>query len=204
MRGSYNAASSTVEITLLDHLVRIGVLGQIGRFRSSVGMRHQRGTSVVCRTGRGVEMGTVLNLVPRADQDACSAHDAAETDGTIIRRATPEDHLLGARLEKNRLAALQDCERILADRFPSVLLMDVDLLFDGQTIFFYFLGDVPDEFADEVERLTAELAAAYEAKVELRRFAESLTSGCGPDCGTESGGGSGGCSGCVLAGNCRN
>ena len=36
-----------------------------------------------------------------------------------------------------------------------------------------------------MEPLTAELAEAYEAKAQFRKFTETLTQGCGPDCGTE-------------------
>ena len=60
--------------------------------------------------------------------------------------------------------------------------MDVEHLLDGGSIYFYFLGEPPAE----VELLTAELAVTYEAKVQFRRFAQTLTEGCGPGCGTES------------------
>ena len=51
-----------------------------------------------------------------------------------------------------------------------------------------------------------ELAELYEAEVQIRRFAETLTNGCGPGCGTDeaTGGGCGSCStGCAVAGTCQ-
>ena len=200
------------EGTLREHFVRFGVIGHVDRLRSADGLVHQRGTHVICRTKRGLEAGTVLNVSPSpGSQETREANpdlDEANGAGTILRRATAEDHLLLARLEKNRMAAVHECERILAERAHShrdLVLVDVELLFDGQTIFFYFLGYDPEQPSPELETLTRDLATAYEAKVELRRFAETLTSGCGPDCGTAEGcGDSGGCTSCALMASCRN
>ena len=89
---------------------------------------------------------------------------------------------------------------MLAERGLAAVLMDVELLFDGASLYFYFLGDV----SPEVERLTDELAEAYEAKVQFRRFTEAVVEGCGPDCGTEAAAGCGdGCSTCGLVIECK-
>ena len=72
-------------------------------------------------------------------------------------------------------------------------------LFDGQSLFFYFLGEV----TPEIERLSAELAELYEATVKFREFTEALTNGCGPGCGTAEAEGPGcgsSCSSCVVSG----
>ena len=83
-----------------------------------------------------------------------------------------------------------------------VVLVDVEHLFDGQSLFFYFLG----ETTPELDALTSELAELYEAQVQFRKFTDTLTAGCGPHCGTEQAGsggcGSGGCSTCAVAGAC--
>jgi hypothetical protein len=85
-------------------------------------------------------------------------------------------------------------------QLPAVL-MDVEHLFDGQTLLFYFLGEI----TPELEALTDELAELYELHVQFRRFAEAVTTGCGPGCGTEAATG-GGCTscgtGCAVAGAC--
>ena len=178
--------------TLQDHIVRIGVLGQIGRFRAIDSVRFQRGIQVICRTGRGLEFGTVLSAVDRQNPDVLRT-------GTILRAATPEDHLLWGRIEKHRTAAFSECQRLLDRHAPVTTLMDVELLFDGKSIFFYFLGAI----TSEIEELISELAETYEAQVQLRQFAEAMTLGCGPDCGTKEGGcEAGGCSSCSIAKAC--
>jgi hypothetical protein len=105
---------------------------------------------------------------------------------------TVEDQLLEARLEKNRQDAYQACCRLLAERNIPAVLIDVEHLFDGQGLFFYFLGDVPAE----LEAYTDVLAATYDAKVRFKQFTDTLIQGCGPGCGTEEARGQGGCDSC--------
>jgi cell fate regulator YaaT (PSP1 superfamily) len=162
-----------------QHLVRVGALGHVGRFAAVDAVRYPRHARVVVRTGRGLELGEILD--PPANVD--------------------EVQLLEARLEKNRQAAYTACAARLADLGLPATLMDVEHLFDGQTLLFYFLG----EMTPELESLTQELAELYETQVQFRRFTEAVTEGCGPGCGTEAATG-GGCktcaTGCAVASAC--
>ncbi len=169
-------------------------MGHVGRFTSVDAVGYPRGRKVVLRTARGLELGEVLG-------PADAAAVPGQSDGSILRAVTIEDQLLEARLEKNRQAAFDACnERILASRL-SATLIDVEHLFDGRSLFFYFLGDVPPE----LESLAGELAEVYDAAAEFGRFADTLATGCGPGCGTDeaSGGGCTTCAtGCAVAGAC--
>jgi hypothetical protein len=114
---------------------------------------------------------------------------------------TEQDDLLQARLEKNRQEAYNACAELLAESGVSAVLVDVEHLFDGQGLFFYFLGDVPPSF----EQYTQRLAETYETKVQFRKFTETLIEGCGPGCGTDEVKGRGGCdacTSCAVAGAC--
>jgi len=175
-----------------QHLVRVGVLGSVGRFAAADGQRYPRACRVICRTRRGLEVGEVLAPVDSRSEQPC--------DGSLLRRVTVEDDLLIARLEKNRGAAYDACAARVAEHGLPAILLDVEHLFDGQSLCFYFLGDS----GPELDELTAELAETYEAKAQLQKFAEALTAGCGPHCGTEEGGGcgTGGCSTCAVVGAC--
>ncbi len=181
-------------------LVRVGALGQVGRFTSLDGSRYHRAARVVCRTRRGLEVGEVLS-----DSQYAPAESATfESDGAVLRRIGVEDDLLLARLEKNKHEAYAACQSLLEARGISALLMDVEHLFDGRSLYFYFLGEV----TPEVESLTAELAATYDTAVQFQQFSETLTQGCGPGCGTAEATGSGcgtsgGCSTCSVASACK-
>lgn len=175
------------------HLIRIGVFGHVGRFNAADGSLHPRGSRVVCRTARGLEVGEVLNGVDGAIGDI---------DGLLLRRLTGSDHLLLERIERNRRQAFAACRRLLDERRLDAVLMDVELLFDGRSLYFYFLG----EPTAELDAITDELAEAYDAEVQFRRFAQTLVEGCGPSCGTEEaaggGCGTGGCVSCAVATAC--
>jgi cell fate regulator YaaT (PSP1 superfamily) len=174
------------------HLVRVGALGQVGRFTSVDATRYPRGSQVVVRTARGLELGQVL--APPGESS-----ESARADGSILRGVTAEDHLLAARLEKNRHAAFAACSARLQAMHSQAVLMEVEHLFDGQTLVFYLLGEV----SPEVEAMTNELAELYEAHVLFRQFADAVNTGCGPGCGTETAGGCATCaSGCSIASAC--
>lgn len=176
------------------HLVRYGLLGHVGAFAAADAVRYPRRSRVVVRSPRGLEVGEVLsepNDGPRA----------AAADGLILRRMSVQDDLLEARLQRRRHEAFDACRRLLAEAAVSATLVDVEHLFDGEGLLFYFLGDPPTE----AREITARLAETYEAAVEFRRFAEKLVDGCGPGCGTEMADGNGGCAtctSCAVAGAC--
>ncbi|HTU24750.1 MAG TPA: PSP1 C-terminal domain-containing protein [Pirellulales bacterium] len=186
-----------------NHLVRVGRLGEIGLFAALDRTCYPRRARVIVRSDRGLELGEVL-ASPGASSGPAGGERAAEPlgpIGSILRGMTEADELLAVRLERNRQAALDACTLRLSELRLPVALVDVEHSFDGQTLRFYFLG----ETTPEVEAVVAELAELYEAQVQIRLFAETLTHGCGPGCGTESaeGGGCGSCgTGCAVAGAC--
>jgi len=176
----------------VNHWVRIGAMGAMGRYAAADSRNYPRGSRVICRTLRGLEVGEVLS----------TDESGGSSEGPLLRRVTVEDDLLLARLEKHRDEAFEACTNLLEERKIDAALIDVESLFDGGSIFFYFLGEI----TPEIDALTAELAETYEAKVQVRKFQELLTEGCGPDCGTEAAGGcgtSGGCSTCAVAAACK-
>jgi hypothetical protein len=173
-------------------LARVGVMGYVGRFAAVLPLPVSRGSRVICRTGRGLEVAELLGEVEQVV--------SGEVDGTVLRKVTSSDDLLLARIEKHRDDAYLACVALLRERQLDVTLMEVEQLFDGQTLVFYFLG----ETTPELELITGQLAEEYESKVQFRRFARSVVEGCGPDCGTDEGAGCSldGCSSCLLANSC--
>lgn len=175
-----------------QHLVRVGQLGHIGYFQAVDALRYARGLRVICRTARGLEVGHVLGSFDRA----------GEADGTIVRGMTTADELLVARLQRHRDDAFQACRQFLDQRGLPVVLLDVEQLFDGHSLFFYFLGQPPPE----LDQFTSQLAETYAANVRYYEFETALTEGCGPGCGTEDKSGcgtSGSCATCAVASACR-
>lgn len=170
-------------------------MGQVGRFTAVDAVRYPRRSRVIVRTRRGLEIGEVL-CPPDESGDRESL-----ADGELLRGVTVQDELLQARLERNRQEAYVSCSAMLAESRVPAVLVDVEHLFDGQGLFFYFLGDV----TPELEAYTERLAETYEAKVQFRKFTETLIEGCGPGCGTDEVKGRSGCescTSCAVAGAC--
>ena len=173
-----------------QQLIRYGVMGQVGPFSTNVSTVYPRAARVVVRTGRGLELGEVLT--------APGVMDTAPA-GNILRTVTLADELLAERIEKNKRQAFAACQERLAELRSDATLIDIELLFDGSSLFFYFLG----EMNQQIESLSAELAEVYEAKVKFRQFTEAVTNGCGPHCGTEdAAGGCDNCTSCSIASAC--
>jgi cell fate regulator YaaT (PSP1 superfamily) len=176
------------------HLVRYGLFGHVGAFTSAEAVRYPRRSRVVIRSPRGLEVGEVLS-----EPDASQSWESS--DGQILRRMTVQDDLLEERLDRRRHEAFAACQQLLAEAAVAAPLVDVEHLFDGEGLYFYFLGEPPAQ----ASAITSRLAATYEAAVEFRKFAETLSEGCGPGCGTEEAKGQGGCASCtscVVASAC--
>lgn len=175
-------------------LVRLGVHAQIGRFLLADTAVPERGQRVVCRTRRGVEVGSVLGPVEIRGENA---------DGRILRRMTPEDELLAGQLHALSSQTLSDCQSWLVENRIDAVLMDVEPLLDGKTLYFHFLSDVDERVQTHLDGLVD----VYERQVRSSKFAQLLEHGCGPGCGTENAkngcGSKGGCAVCKIAASCK-
>lgn len=208
------------------YLVRIGSMGNIGRFLSDEGLSLQRTASVLCRSARGLEHGTVLAESPlpqRFLELLCSGEQlgggdehelataerspvqtAAElVDGRLLRMFTPEDHLLWQQLSRFGAEAHDECRGWLEDQGIASMLLDVEPLMDGKTLIFHFLSAAPAEAQTYLDQLVQ----IYERRVRKSKFAQLLDEGCGPGCGTSAKSGgcgtSGGCAVCSIAKQCK-
>lgn len=183
--------------------IRVGSMGELWHCATADESEYRRGERVVCRTPRGLEIGTITapGQTPAATAEAEEHSPRRPLDGKILRRTTTEDELLDARLLRYKRQAVEGCRREIAERGHGATLIDVDHLFDGRTLIFYFLGEIDEE----LQGLTESLSSLYEQRVRTKHFAKLLAQGCGPGCGTEAKGGcgtSGGCAVCLAAAAC--
>lgn len=180
-------------------LLRVGPLGQIGRFSMGDVGGLRRGERVVCRTQRGIELAVALGV---AQDSSFERGEAAESDGRVLRRTTPEDELLWGHLRQLGEEAFQSCVVWLREHAVSATLLEVEPLLDGRTLYFHFLCDVDTQVQQQLDALVA----IYERRVRESKFANLLEHGCGPGCGTaeaKNGCGSrGGCAVCKVAAAC--
>jgi len=177
------------------YLVRFGTMGNVAWFGARERDEYGHGERVVVRTIRGVETGEIL-----MGGEATQGADDGPPVGELLRKLTREDKLQQEALLKGEERAFNACRQLLSERQIAAELIDTEQLFDGETIFFYFLGDPPAEMAD----LIPELAKHYDARIEFRQFEAGLEAGCGPGCGTDEAPGCTSCDdgGCGTAAPC--
>ncbi|MEZ6148559.1 MAG: hypothetical protein R3C09_00425 [Pirellulaceae bacterium] len=184
-------------------LLRVGLLGQVGRFSLGDVGGLRRGERVVCRTRRGIEVAVALGGARESHDGSIGDSDGSvERDGHVLRRTTPEDELLWGHLRQLGEEAFQSCVAWLQEQSVTTTLLEVEPLLDGRTLYFHFLSNVEDTVQQQLDALVA----IYENRVRESKFAKLLEHGCGPGCGTakaKNGCGSrGGCAVCKVAAAC--
>lgn len=185
------------------YMVSYGKSGGLGCFAAEPAQGWPRGTQVVVKTLRGLEVGTVLR--PASARQVRLLGSA--TAGRVLRDVIAADadvlqrhHRLGQDLFDHARGLVQDL------RLPLEIL-DVEILFDGNQAVLQYLGAEEGDFLPLVENLETRFALEVRLENLSRAPAENHDEdhheggGCGkPDCGKTDGGG--GCTSCSTGGGC--
>lgn len=143
-------------------LVRHGVMRFLGAFTPPPHQTVRRNDPVIVRSERGQEVGEAL--CPATPQAMSAVPDP--TGGEIIRIAAPEDRVKLAHLkdlEKKQFAA---GERLIVHHRLAMQLVDVEHLFGGERIIFYFLAEHRVDFRELVKSMARE----FHTRIELRQI----------------------------------
>ena len=157
------ASPVTTEINNTNprYIVRHGVMRFLGPFDGR-GVEYARGAHVVARTERGLEVGEVLcEATPRAVE-----YLSEPTGGVILRQVTAEDQEQVGRLSDIECQEFELCGRFVEQRKLQMALVDVEHLFGGERIIFYFLAEKRVDFRD----LVKDLAREYKTRIEMRQI----------------------------------
>ncbi|MCA9052474.1 MAG: signal peptidase [Planctomycetaceae bacterium] len=145
------------------YVVRYGVMRHLADFASKAGNDYRRGEQVIVRSHRGTEWGEVLCASTERTREYLGAKD---TVGRILRTATPED-------ERSRDEALQkepgvftDGNRVIAEHKLAMQLIDVELIFGGERLVFYYLSEQRIDFRN----LVKDLAKEFKTRIEMRQI----------------------------------
>jgi cell fate regulator YaaT (PSP1 superfamily) len=142
-------------------IVRHGAMRFLGEFDPENGT-YARGQEVVVRTERGMEWGEVLcPATPEA-----VALIGEPTRGRILRVVTERDREERARLREKERIELESCVRFVEQRRLQMELVDVEHLFGGERIIFYFLAEKRVDFRE----LVKDLAREHQTRIEMRQI----------------------------------
>ncbi len=143
-------------------VVRFGSMRRLGVFTANWGDSVLRGTRVISRTDRGLEVGEVL----------CEATDAAISQiqepakGQLLRAMTHDDDREVFRLKALERQEFETCgKHIVASGMP-MKLIDVEHIFGGERIIVYYLAENRIDFRDLVKALAGE----FQTRIEMRQI----------------------------------
>ena len=150
-------------VMAVTYLVRHGAMRFLGEFETpETGAVFVRHDEVLVCTERGLEVGQVLcEATPQARELLPEL-----TQGRLIRRLSDEDRIAKARLGQVEEEELATCLRFVRQHNLQMELVDVEHLFGGERIVFYFLADKRVDFRE----LVKDLARSYQTRIEMRQI----------------------------------
>jgi cell fate regulator YaaT (PSP1 superfamily) len=143
-------------------IVRHGAMRFLGPFEADAESLYRRGDRVVARTERGLEVADVLcEAVPRAVELL-----SEPSKGKIVRRLTEDDKIVLARLKAAERGELETCQKFTDERRLQMELVDVEHIFGGERLVFYFLAEKRVDFRE----LVKDLARQFQTRIEMRQI----------------------------------
>jgi len=144
------------------YILRHGVMRFLGEFEALEGAAYRRSDQVILRGERGQEAGEVLcESNPQAVQAL-----SEPTRGVIVRLASTDDQRRIERLQESERVEFDRCAAFIAQRKLQMELVDVEHLFGGERIVFYFLAEKRVDFRE----LVKDLAREFQTRIELRQI----------------------------------
>ena len=163
------------ERTALVCYGRMNLLGEFSRPDNGV---LPVGAKVVVRTERGIEIGKIVlgYCEGRGDRGVSRQRwqqylrqegdgDDLSCQGRIIRQAGEQDLIDQDHLDRSALQKLRFCQKLIDEMRLDMKLVDVEHLFGGDRLLFYFKSEKRVDFRKLVRRLAKE----YQTRIEMRQ-----------------------------------
>lgn len=141
------------------YIARHGAMRMLGAFDSNITLpRFER---VVIKTERGLETGDIL--CP-ATQQAID-HLVEPTFGTVVRIMNEEDEHRAESLRELQRKEFDSACKMVAEHRLAMQLIDVEHLFGGERLVFFFLAEKRVDFRELVKTMARE----FQMRIELRQ-----------------------------------
>ena len=148
------------------HIVRYGLMRKLGYFECSNGDPYPRGSMVVVRTERGLEVGEVLCPVTQRAEKYAEEHVEGIQTGRLLRLLSSDDQGELDRIRQGELAEFQTADRMIRERKLQMELVDIEHLFGGDRIVLYYLAEKRVDFRELVKALASE----FQTRIEVRQI----------------------------------
>ena len=146
----------------VSYIVRHGVMRFLGDFTPELSATYIRGQQVLVQSDRGLEAGDLL----RESTPEAIAYLTEPTRGTIVRAMTEEDLVYLEKLKAKENEAYIQGGEFIGQRSLQMELVDVEWLFGGERIIFYFLAEKRVDFRE----LVKDLAREFRTRIEMRQI----------------------------------
>lgn len=153
---------NTTDATPEKYLVRHGVMRFVGEYTPPANQVFARGEQVILKTERGHEVGQIL--CHSSPQIISGIPDP--TQGEIIRRPSLEDIRLIETLPEVQKREYATATQLILQHHLAMQLVDVEHLFGGERIVFYFLSENRVDFRELVKSMARE----FHTRIELRQI----------------------------------
>jgi cell fate regulator YaaT (PSP1 superfamily) len=134
----------------------------LGVYSSGRDDTYLRGTEVVVRSDRGLEIG---ELMCEATEQAL-AHIKDPGHGQILRAMGADDARERSRLLDEARREYQTCLRLIEQEKLEMRLIDVEHIFGGERVVVYYLAENRVDFRE----LVRQLASEFQTRVEMRQI----------------------------------
>jgi len=145
------------------YIVRYGSTRNVAEFSVKGPQDYPRNRPVIVRSDRGVEWGEVL--CPATDQTREYLGTKNEA-GRILRTASEEDQRSRDELVQKEQEEFAGCREMIAEYKLQMELVDVEHLFGGERVIFYYLSEKRVDFRDLVKAL----AKRFKTRIEMRQI----------------------------------
>lgn len=155
-------------------IVRYGKMTLTNKFKTDNFIEIKPKEKCIIKTDRGKEIGILLTKfdeIPELPPDGF---------GEILRKATNEDLEFAEKIEKeNKTREMNFCKENIQKLQLTIKLIDVEHIFSGERIIFYFTSETRIDFRELVKILAQEFKTRIEMKQIGARDEAKLLSDCG-------------------------
>lgn len=157
------ATATAVEAPPSGYVVRYGLTRFVAEFSPRGSETYSRGDEVIVRSSRGTEWGEVLNAATARTREFLGVR---EPEGRILRAVTRSDREALERTREADRDAFKGGQEIIRDSKLVMQLIDVESLFGGERLIFYYISEQRVDFRE----LVKQLAKRFRTRIEMRQI----------------------------------